>query len=43
MNLSKRSVDKELFSGMQMEENTMNLSKRSGDKKLFSGMQNGRK
>ena len=38
MNLSKRSVDKELFSGERSsKENTMNLSKRSVDKELFSG------
>jgi len=38
MNLSKRSGDKELFSGERSsKENTMNLSKRSGDKELFSG------
>jgi hypothetical protein len=37
MNLSKRSEDKELFSGTIVEENTMNLSKRSEDKELFSG------
>ena len=36
MNLSKRSGDKELFSGTIVKENTMNLSKRSGDKELFS-------
>jgi hypothetical protein len=39
MNLSKRSEDKELFSGVQTKENTMNLSKRSVDKELFSGVQ----
>ena len=37
MNLSKRSEDKELFSGTLVKENTMNLSKRSVDKELFSG------
>ena len=31
MNLSERSVDKELFSGMLVKENTMNLSERSVD------------
>ena len=39
MNLSKRSGDKELFSGVKKKENTMNLSKRSGDKELFSEVQ----
>jgi len=39
MNLSKDlSVDKELFSGTLVEENTMNLSEDlSVDKELFSG------
>ena len=42
MNLSKRNLDKELFtrklfSGTLVKENTMNLSKKSGDKELFSG------
>ena len=38
MNLSKRSGDKELFSGTIVKENTMNLSKDlSVDKELFSG------
>jgi len=37
MNLSEQSVDKELFSGKLVKENTMNLSERSGDKELFSG------
>jgi hypothetical protein len=40
MNLSKRSGDKELFSGEHRSKvNTMNLSKRSGDKELFSEVQ----
>ena len=37
MNLSERSVDKELFSEVLTEENTINLSERSVDKELFSG------
>ena len=36
MNLSKHSVDKELFSKVSTKENTMNLSKHSVDKELFS-------
>ena len=36
MNLSKQSVDKELFSGVKTKENSMNLSKQSVDKELFS-------
>ena len=36
MNLSKRSHDKELFSGERSsKENTMNLSKQSHDKEIF--------
>jgi hypothetical protein len=37
MNLSKRSVDKELLSGGKAKGNTMNLSKQSIDKELLSG------
>jgi hypothetical protein len=36
MNLSKRSVDKELFSSAIAIENTMNLSEHRQDKELFS-------
>jgi hypothetical protein len=39
MNLSERSEDKELLSGVQTKENTMNLSERSEDKELLSGVQ----
>jgi hypothetical protein len=38
MNLSEWSVDKKLFSGTNVIENTMNLSEHlCVDKKLFSG------
>jgi hypothetical protein len=39
MNLSEHSLDKELFFGTNVEENTMNLSEHSVNKELFSGEQ----